>query len=256
MALVLYFFLLGTSYRYPLAKKLKYILSLLFFLFCLPGVLFITCNIFSAIRFSIWYIEFRSLDKIEVLSAFWALFIGFVTNKSRSGRVKWKKYNKYIYLTALLLVLAPYLEPVVFPAEFKNKIGNEWKEGVCLQTTGFTCGAASLATVFNHYGKKQSEKEIARSTFASLGGVEEWYLVRYARHQGYNVKCMYLKDLSKTAYPSLLAVRFNNIPHFIAFLGKVNEKYIIGDPLSGKSFLTKAEFFDKYVYDELTIVID
>ncbi len=53
------------------------LLALCFLLLCLPALSFILyyAHIFGE---PLWYIEFRSIDYIEVLSAMWGLFFGFV----------------------------------------------------------------------------------------------------------------------------------------------------------------------------------
>lgn len=45
-----------------------------------------------------------------------------------------------------------------------------WKDGVCIQTTQATCGAAATATLLEHYGMATTEAEMARLCLTSPEG--------------------------------------------------------------------------------------
>ncbi|GAE88289.1 hypothetical protein [Acetivibrio straminisolvens] len=64
-------------------KPVRILLGLLFIFFCIPNFLF-TAYYMHFINEPIWYIKFRAIDNIELLSSLIGIFFGFVTFKDGS----------------------------------------------------------------------------------------------------------------------------------------------------------------------------
>ena len=215
--------------------KIALLLSLLL---CLPGASFIAyyTHLFGE---PVWYIEFRSINNIEILSGCWGLPMGLLVG-----------WNNRRMLTASLLALAlislPFIKPILTPVDVAGQLHDEWSDGVCLQTTSATCGPASLATILAGYGMHCSERAIACRSYSSMGGTENWYLIRYARQQGFQVHCRHERELARIPMPAIIGIGTAHYGHFITLLGVEQGRYSIGDPLIGRMSLSRQEFDEKY----------
>ena len=251
LCLTIAFIVLGHKTSILVKKKsTKALLGVFFFILSLPAILFL---IFSARIFTIpiWFIELRSLQGTDLLLSFLGLFLGFISPKS-NGKVSLIKYNKYIYFICIFFVICQFL-PYLIPPKYKN-FRNNWIENVCLQSTGYTCGPASLATISQYYGKPTTELEVVKFLGVSTLGTRRWDFVKYARKINLKAECFYPENISSVPYPSIIEVIVKNkIPHAITLLGKDNGNYIIGDPLEGKLSLTEDEFLKKYKFDGFAV---
>ncbi|MGE5416415.1 MAG: cysteine peptidase family C39 domain-containing protein [Acidobacteriota bacterium] len=217
-----------------------------FFILCLPALSFIGYYL-HLINDPLWYIEFRSIDHIELTTALWGLLFGFVagTRFALNG-VKEYILNRY-FMAMLLLIFIPFMKPMIMPVGFSH-FDNHWQDGVCLQSTRSTCGPSSLAAIFRHYGINRTEREIARGSYSSMSGTENWYLIRYARKNGLQCRCENVKQMIDVPVPAIIGVRLGGFGHFITVLGHENGKVIIGDPLQGRLKMTEAEFNHNYEF--------
>lgn len=248
LVMTIIFLLLGYKLSYVVKKrKLKIILGVIFFVLCLPGLAFLIMDL-PIFKKPIWLIEFRCISRIELLSAFWGLFIGFITVKADTEKVRWRMFNKYFYIIAMLLIIPANMQFIGITINTEN-LKSEWSEEVCLQSEDFTCGPSAIATVFRYFGQEKTEGEVAKGVYTNRTGTSVYEIIRYIRKNGMKVECFYEKDLSKIAVPSILDVNVNSIGHVIVYLGNDKEKYIIGDPLEGRVVLTKDEFQERYDFD-------
>jgi predicted double-glycine peptidase len=228
----------------------RWLLGGLFFLFCLPALSFILyyAHIFGE---PLWYIQFRSIDYIEVLSSMWGLFFGFVFYD--------KPKNKYLHLQwpvlCLFLIFIPFAKSYLMPPEILGTVmKDKWDDDVCMQTTHSTCGPAALATILTYSGIPTTEREVAVGSYTAVSGTEIWYLIRYARNHGMNVKIQVKKDLSMVSAPAILGtVIGGKYGHFIVLLEKKNDTIIIGDPAIGHRDLTESEFKEAYGFNGFAV---
>ena len=235
-------------------KKLKIILGSIFFALCLPGLSFLIMEL-PFFKKPIWFVEFRSIYRIELLTVFWGLLIGFITVKADTAKVRWKLFNKYFYIIAVLLIIPPNMQCIGIPINYEN-LKSEWREEVCIQSEGFTCAPSAIATVFRYFGQEKTEAEVAKSVYTNPTGTSVYEIIRYIRKNGMKVECFYEKDLSKIPVPSILDVNVSNIGHVIVYLGSDNGSYIIGDPLEGRVVLTKDEFQKRYKFDGFVMSVE
>lgn len=203
------------------------------------------------------YAQFRTLSYAELLVSLVAPFMGVIFAKVLSDSIK-KPTKACIYLFGLLIALAyvslPFIKPIIRP--LSQNVGNQWIEGIALQTTHSTCGPASLATIMARNGDKETEAHIARQAFTSSSGTENWYLARYAYQQGYQYRFFREPDLAKVPTPSIIGVKLGRAGHFITLLSSDNGDYIIADSLSGLYHLTFDEFNKKYRYNGFVLYLN
>ena len=154
--------------------------------------------------------------------------------------------------------MVPYLKPIVRRPDW-NMFRDVWSDDVCLQTSESSCGPACAATILRRLGKSATEKEIAAAAFTSRNGTENWYLARALRARGAQVQFVYEPDLNKPwPFPAIAGVRLpesGNAGHFITVLDRVGDRYVIGDPITGKTVQTQSELRGSYDFTGFFLVI-
>lgn len=217
---------------------------------CLPALLFLGYYL-HVIREPLWYVEWRSVPGIEICSAFSALLPGYLADRMPPRR----RVRRGIIGMCAVLVLAPYLKPVLLPVALGAHWADRWPQGVCLQSSPSTCGPAALATVLARAGIHRTEREIARATYTCASGTELWYLLRYARRQGVHAVCRHQPHIAAIAVPAILGTRISSYGHFIILLACDHGRVTIGDPISGRTELTEAQFHGQYQFDGCVLEI-
>ena len=178
-----------------------------------------------------WFYEFRSLPGAELTAAGAGLFAGALAELMRGSR--WFSRPFWAILLGLGIV-APYLKPVIAPLPSRHFL-DHWQDGVCLQSTQASCGAACAATVFRMYGFELTEREIARECHTCLSGTENWYLARAFRRRGCVVTYRLTEGLpTDLRLPALAGIRVGGIGHFIVIKEHAKGRFVIGDPLAGR----------------------
>jgi len=238
-------------------KLLRIILCLVFGLLCIPSFLFAVYYLHIS-KEPIWYIEFRAISNIEVLSSFVGLFFGFISSRDkRVWRFNPKVFQIFMLVICMFLMLIPYVKPMLLPIGKKAEFSNRWKYGVCLQSTGSTCGPASLTTIFKYFGISKNEKDVARASFSSATSTENWYLIRYARKNGLKVDILNKNSIIDVPVPSIIGTYiYGGIGHFVTVLGKEGECFVIGDPLKGRLLLTESEFNKDYTFSKFVMYME
>ena len=157
-------------------------------------------------------------------------------------------------LGVVVCAIAPFLKPAVSPLRDAD-LADRWNENVCLQSTGSTCGPASVCTILKHLGVPASERELAREAYTSFSGTEAWYLARAVRRRGCEARFDFSKDLPTPAQlPALVGVRLG-AGHFIAVLSYQDGRYQVADPLAGPASFTPEEFQSRYSLSGFRMVV-
>jgi ABC-type bacteriocin/lantibiotic exporter with double-glycine peptidase domain len=101
------------------------------------------------------------------------------------------------------------------------------------------------------HDKQTTEEQIARESYTSRTGTENWYLARTLRGRGLDVQFLLLKPNEPWPFPAIAGVRLSsagNSGHFVAVLGHEGDNYILGDPLDGKVVLSRSAFEKIYSF--------
>jgi hypothetical protein len=215
----------------------------------IPGILF-GAYYLKFFGEPIWFYEFRSAPFTE-LSASGAGFIAGLLHGRFSTGDRFRRIAGRWFFPGILGIglLVPYLKPIVRPPVWKQ-FQDRWSDDVCLQTSESSCGPACAATLLRRLGKSATEEEIARASFTSRNGTENWHLARALRARGQQVQFVF-EPGTNWPYPAIAGVRLPlsaNTGHFIAVLDRVGDKYVIGDPLEGKLVKSQAELRDSYEF--------
>jgi predicted double-glycine peptidase len=173
---------------------------------------------------------------------------------------KLPKRRDRMAVTALMtsIVLGMSFWPVLAPA-FNQKqlaaiITNIDSDGICHQSTDYTCGPAAAVTALHKLGLKANESELAllaHSTAATGTPPDDLAEALQERYAKEGLVCEYrvFKSVTelKDCCPVLAIVKFNLIlDHYVTVL-KVNDHAVtVGDPLQGIETLSIADFTEKW----------
>ena len=144
----------------------------------------------------------------------------------------------------------------------KEELPTHWDENrICLQTTGWTCVAASLTTVSDRLGIKTSQAEMARlSLVRPGGGTTDLHSIRAMQMKfgdAYQVDIRRLgyDQLLQTPLPALSSTLFTfPLYHSIAILEVSPQAITIADPLYGKKVMPRDEFAAQWTGIVITAV--
>jgi len=182
-----------------------------------------------------WFYSFRTFPFSEICAGGAGLLAGTLAFWSqRSGRASPFSLCGLLALLTLGVAL-PHSKPILAPVDY-DAFTDSWDSGVCRQSTGSSCGAASTATLLRRFGERGTELAIAKECFTSASGAENWHLARAFRRRGLRVR--FITDHPPTEelpVPSIAGVRLGDIGHFIAILDRTDAGYVVGDPLAGRT---------------------
>ncbi|MEZ6188575.1 MAG: cysteine peptidase family C39 domain-containing protein [Planctomycetota bacterium] len=133
------------------------------------------------------------------------------------------------------------------PAEVTGRVG---PDGVCLQTTDYTCGAAAAAELLGHLGVETDERDMAvRCWTNALTGTDEFCVARGLRQKlagtgrVVRVQAPSFAELAAREEPGMATIQWSTfVDHWVVVRGVDARGVILGDPLRGKVVLSEAEF--------------
>ncbi len=127
-------------------------------------------------------------------------------------------------------------------------------DGVCMQTTDYTCGAAAAATLLVRYGVTTDEREMAEACWTnSLTGTDELCVARGLRRKLSRSGLRLEPRISMATWDELCewdgpaAVTIKDrlfVDHWIVVLEIRGERVTIGDPTSGLLMISKDAFLE------------
>lgn len=189
-----------------------------------------------------WYYQFRSISGTELLMVFVGIAGGL------AATLLPRKLLSLPLSGVVAFSVAPVIKPFIGPLA-EHAFRDKWQDGICLQSTPSTCGAASTATILRFLGGHASESGLAAEAHSYSGGTEAWYLARAARSRGFKVHFDFDSGFTPDGeLPAVVGVRLGSIGHFIAVLGREGDRFIVGEPLSGRELLSMEELQQRYVF--------
>lgn len=222
----------------------------------IPGALF-AAYYTKLLGEPIWLYEFRALPGAELTAAGTGLLAGFV-HQARHKHPLMKRQLRAFTVPAIFAVVlaAPYAKPLLRPLD-KSLLQENWKNGVCLQSTPSTCGPASAATLVRSLGKNGTEAELANESLTYAGGTENWYLVRALRKRGFKPELkLVAPDGLEFPTPAIAGVKLpQGTGHFIALISTDGTNYLGSDPLTGRFTATLTELKSDYRFTGFFLVI-
>lgn len=191
-----------------------------------------------------------------------AFAIGIIIPQTPTRRLRILLF--ILMLVGLLYHFAiPNIGPLLVRGLLRN-IHSTMDNGVCLQSTSWTCGAASSVTALHTLGIEASEGELAIMSYTTpLFGTDETMLARAIedryRTQFIKTDFGYFRSVRDIAdrCPALVAIRLNySIDHLVTVLEVTDKTVTYGDPLRGILILPIEEFEKKWFNRALLIYRD
>ena len=138
--------------------------------------------------------------------------------------------------------------------ELKNLQTTFSQDGICIQTTGSTCGPAAAVTVLSQLGIEAQESDLAiMSKCTLIKGTTCEQLVRAIKklYSKKGIDCSIRKfdsiDQLKETCPMIAAINLSSVVgHYTVVLEVTDDKVIVGDPIAGKKEWTYEYFKNKW----------
>jgi len=223
---------------------LGYFLSLLL----ISLLVMVRCNHSLAFMPSLTWVT-ASRAKFVILAV--AATIGVITPMSRLHR----KGEKVLtcFLLAVVVVwfsVLPFLSPALIKGQLANLKTIVDSDGVCFQSTDYTCGPAAAVTALRRLGLSADEGEIAiLSRTSPMAGTLPWSLCAAlnSRYSAYGLRCQYRHFDSiaqlKNAEVTLAVVKDTLLSdHCVAVLEVSEQLVIVADPVSGRKLIPHKQF--------------
>jgi predicted double-glycine peptidase len=145
----------------------------------------------------------------------------------------------------------PWSRATFDPGEFAGTPG---RDGVCLQTQEFTCGAAAAATLLAQLGIRTDECEMSRLCGSTaLTGTDEIAVCRALRVKlrdyGYSVALERPSPdrLERHLRPVMARMRSDAFrDHWVVLLAINDHVAILGDPQEGKTEIPAGDFYSAW----------
>ncbi len=133
------------------------------------------------------------------------------------------------------------------PPDFKS---SKYVDGVCRQSTGYTCVAASLVTLLSAKGIASSEGEMARLSYTEVGnGTTDTRAILALRRKlrgayvDVRFEQMSFERLREIELPALVPLKWGYfVSHMVPVLEIDADGVLIGDPLTGARRMRIDEF--------------
>jgi predicted double-glycine peptidase len=143
----------------------------------------------------------------------------------------------------------------LLPMPMKD-FGRKMQDGVCLQSSGYTCGAASLVTMLDRMRIEATEGEMAMLTGTIPGrGVTDFQatyglqkkLQSIGRSETVEVIECADRDPSRVQPPFLAGIKYSFwFDHMVCVLEMHDDLVVMGDPLQGKRMMPLETFRDQW----------
>jgi predicted double-glycine peptidase len=172
-------------------------------------------------------------------------------------RLRRKRERLLLWVLVCTYVVAQSALPFLLPAFARRSLAaietTVDGHGICLQSTGYTCGAASAVTALRQLGVEAHEGELAVLSHTSRMGTAPDLLCaalnRRFAEQGVRAECRWFGSIAdlRGKEPVMAAVRYRFlIDHFVTVLRVTDSEVIIGDPLVGREALSYNEFSNRW----------
>jgi peptidase C39-like protein len=164
-----------------------------------------------------------------------------------------KREKRLIYL--LMIIFSIYTVNMTtwrFTTPACYSFDGKIKDGVCIQTSGYTCGAASMVTFLKNMNTDATEGEMARfsgtipfkgvSNFQTAAGMNRKFK-KEALPYKMVLKTYTNDELMEIQTPFLVTIKHAFFcDHMVCVLYIEENEVILGDPLTGKRSISTKEF--------------
>jgi len=201
--------------------------------------------------------------KFVILSL--AATMGLITPLSRLPR-KCEKLIICILMTVVVVWFSvlPFLVPALIRGYLANLATRVDSNGICFQSTDYTCGPAAAVTALRKLGLSAHEGELAVLSHTSpVAGTLPWclYTALQNRYGAEGLRCQYRRFDSvgqlKHAGVTLVVVRDTLLSdHCVAVLEVSDRRVTVADPVLGKKSLSYKQFEKIWRFTGIALNLD
>lgn len=146
-----------------------------------------------------------------------------------------------VFMTVILVYysISPFALPGILFNKHKNLQTKINEEGICMQTTGYTCGPAAAVTALRNLGIDAEEGEIAIAcnTTISAGtqpdSLQDGLLKLYSNY-GLHCEYRFFTSIQELEPNTVVIVKYKfMVDHYVTVLKVTETLVIVGDPLVG-----------------------
>lgn len=168
-----------------------------------------------------------------------------------------------LLMAAMVFYMAiwPFLAPAVDRKQLAGLRTNMDANGICLQTTDYTCGPAAAVTALRKLGLPADEGQIAILSCTSFQEGTPPDLLADALQKEYGkdgllVECRAFKNIAelRQAGLTLAVVKYAiMVDHWVTVLEVTDTEVVVGDPLGGLSRISYDEFLKKWRFTGIVL---
>jgi len=144
----------------------------------------------------------------------------------------------------------PFLMPAICRSTLAGIDTYTTEDGICLQQTSYTCGAAAAVTALARFGVQAGEGELAILSHTNrLAGTPPDSLCMALQERygpkGLSFEYRRFRSISdlRGAIPTIAVIDYTAlVDHYVTVLEVTEDSVVVGDPLKGKRSLTHEEF--------------
>ena len=175
-----------------------------------------------------------------------------------------KRSKKAVFIFTLFLIIYFLANSFLFLLPLNE---DEFKiifiqDGVCLQSTGYSCAAASMVTFLKLYNIEATEYEMTKTSYTQAGRGADDLGIYYAlkkKLEGSSFKLKIRKasieELKEINRPVIISKKYSYlIDHVIVFLNYENNQFEVADPLMGITSIQETDLEKQW--REIIIYID
>ena len=199
-------------------------------------------------------------NKFVTLGISAAMLLTTLLSRLRRRRDRFAVFTLMI-VTVSLMAVWPFLAPAFNQSYFSHLRTRIDSDGICLQSTDYTCGAAAAVTGLRKLGFPAEEGQIAVLSYTSSAiGTEPDILAKALQKRygldGLSAEFRAFKTVAelKNAGVVLAVIKFSfMVDHFVAVLEVHDHAIVVGDPLNGRTIMSYEEFARQWRFVGVTL---
>lgn len=166
-----------------------------------------------------------------------------------------------IAVSSVQFVVYPFLVPAILRNRLSRLTTVITTDGICIQSTDYTCGPAAAVTALACLNIKAEEGELAvlARTAPQMGTPDDMLAGAIERRYGdLGIRCQYQHfdsiERLKATCPTIAIVKFSLlVDHYVTVLEVTDKEVIVADPLEGRQTLTHDQFKKKWRFIGITV---
>jgi predicted double-glycine peptidase len=189
------------------------------------------------------------------------IVFGFVTTMVLTtplSRINPKRTRLMIALLTAIIVFVfaifPFIAPLLNRRQLAQMATRMDKDGICLQSSDYTCGPAAAVTALRKLGFSAEEGQIGILSCTSFQEGTPVDMLADALKRGYGqngleVECRAFKNIAelRNLQPTLALTKYSlMVDHWLTVLDVTDAEVIVADPLNGLTRLSHADFGKKW----------